>query len=46
VLATVKNLVVAAAEKVERVPKKNGADAVPELNTAPEELRNSRNGHG
>jgi len=35
-----------AITEVERVPKKNGADAVPELNTAPEELRNSRNGHG
>ena len=35
-----------AITEVERVPKKNGADAAPELKTAPEELRNSRNGHG
>lgn len=35
-----------AITEVERVPKKNGADAAPELKTAPEELRESRNGHG
>jgi hypothetical protein len=35
-----------AITEVERVPKKNGADEARKLKTAPEELRNSRNGHG